>query len=107
MNNYEGYGLKSRISLKFDAACPDVYVYADDVPTKQHPTSMYGWEYTDALEVEPKIVERITPVLETLGLSYQVSNEFGRKDRRHIILPDENSLQIVEENINVFVEALQ
>ena len=83
-----------------------VDVYLTSIPVVTHPYDMEKFKYCDAFEVKPKEVPVYENILQELCLDYTVTNNYGRKDRRHIILPN-GALEKIKRNLNVFVEALQ
>lgn len=83
-----------------------VDVYLTSVPVVTHPYDMGKFEFSDAFEVTPEEVSKFEEILQELRMDYTVSDKYGRKDRRHIILP-KGGLKKIYNNLNVFVEALQ
>lgn len=83
-----------------------VDVYLTSVPVVIDKYDLTKSEFCDAFEVTPKEVPAYENILQELRLDYTVSNNYGRKDRRHIILPN-GALEKIRRNLHVFVEALQ
>ena len=96
--------LSNKIEWSLHHEGVDVYLTSVPVVTDKYDPGKF--KYCDAFEVKPKEVPVYENILQELCLDYTVSNKFGRKDRRHIILPN-GALEKIKRNLNVFVEALQ
>ena len=96
--------LSNKIEWSLHHEGVDVYLTSVPVVTDKYDLTKFIYRY--AFEVKPKEVPVYENILQELRLDYTVSNKFGRKDRRHIILP-KGALMTIYNNLNVFVEALQ
>ena len=83
-----------------------VDVYLTSVPVVTDKYDLTKSKLYDAFEVTPEEVPVYENILQELRLDYTVSNKYGRKDRRHIILSD-NALKTISENLDIIAEALQ